>query len=157
VLGAVDDAAGVVAGQAAEPVLVDDGAGGGGQGGQVRAVRGGDRPDPVQARAGEELEIAGAVLPGVEDDGHVGGLLPAGRSDRLVPGLQLPDHVRELGDVGPVAGVGVPGQRDPAVPGDHQAQPDQPQVDAFLLRLRPTRCRPTTHYRGAFQFCRTIA
>jgi hypothetical protein len=32
--------------------LVDDGTGGGGQGGQVRAVRGGNRPDPVQARAG---------------------------------------------------------------------------------------------------------
>ena len=28
-------------------------------------------------------------------------------------------------------------QRDPAVPGDHQAQPNQPQVRALLLGLSP--------------------
>ena len=35
----------------------------------------------------------------------------------------------------------MPGQRDPAVPGDDQAQPDQPQVRAFLLGLAPLRDR----------------
>jgi DNA-binding transcriptional ArsR family regulator len=68
----------------------------------------------------------------------------AGRPRRRPPGtgcLQLADHGGELGDVGPVAGVGVPGQRDPAVPGDDQAQTDQPQVRAFLLGLAPLRDR----------------
>ncbi len=52
-----------------------------------------------------------------------------------MPAAELADHRGELGDVGLVAGVGVPGQRDPAVAGDHQAQADQPQVGAFLLGL----------------------
>ncbi|MGH3305879.1 MAG: Ig domain-containing protein, partial [Streptosporangiaceae bacterium] len=48
-------------------------------------------------------------------------------------------------------GVGVPGQRDPAVPGDHQPQPDQPQVRAFLLGLAPLgdrRVQDTSGERG---------
>jgi hypothetical protein len=40
-----------------------------------------------------------------------------------------------LGHVKPVAGVGVPGQRDAAVPGDDQSQAGQPEVGAFLLAL----------------------
>ena len=57
-LGAVDLAAGVEGGQPAEPVLINDAAGRGGQGGQVRAVRGRDRPDVVQAGAGQVGEVA---------------------------------------------------------------------------------------------------
>ena len=45
--------------------------------------------------------------------------------------------IGELGDIGPVAGVGVPGQRDPAVPGDHQPGPDDPQVRSLLLGVAP--------------------
>ena len=43
--GAVDDAAGVIGGQLAEPVLIDDGAHGGGHREQVTAVAGGHRPE----------------------------------------------------------------------------------------------------------------
>ena len=53
----------------------------------------------------------------------------------LVAGDQLVDDGGELGDVGPVARVGVGDQRDPAVAGDHQRQADQAQVVAFLLGL----------------------
>ena len=59
----------------------------------------------------------------------------------LVLAAQRLDHGGELGDVRPVAGVGVPGQRDPAVPGDDQAQPHQPQVGALLLGLAALRDR----------------
>ena len=52
-----------------------------------------------------------------------------------MPGAQRPDQGGELGDVGLVAGVGAPGQRDPAVAGDDQAQADQAQVGALLLGL----------------------
>ncbi len=88
-------------------------------------------------------EVVLGVLPGVEDDGHVAG---AGRDpgrggDRLVLAEQLAGHRGELGDVGPVTGVGVPGQRYPAVPGDHQAQAHQPKVGALLLGLAPLRDR----------------
>ena len=58
-----------------------------------------------------------------------------------MPGGQGGDHVRELGDVGLVAGVGVREQRDPAVAGDHQPQSDQPQVGAFLFGLAALRDR----------------
>jgi len=51
-----------------------------------------------------------------------------------VPGGQDVNH-GELRDVGLVAGIGVPGQRDPAVAGDHQAQAHQAQVGALLLGL----------------------
>ena len=43
-LGPVGLAAGVERGQGAEPLLVNHGCGGGGQGGQVRAVAGGTDP-----------------------------------------------------------------------------------------------------------------
>src|SRR5216683_7134743 len=46
-VGAVDGAAGVVGGEAAEPVLVDDGPGGRGHGEQVTAVTGRHRADVV--------------------------------------------------------------------------------------------------------------
>ena len=139
---AVDLAAGVVGGQALEPG-VDDGAHGGGQRGQVRAVADRHRPDVVQATAGQVGEVVGAVLPGVEDHRHLRAAAgaPGRGGDRLVSPAELVDHRRELGDVRLVAGVGMPGQRDPAVTGDHQAQPDQPQVAAFLLRLAPLRDR----------------
>ena len=88
-------------------------------------------------------EVRLGVLPGVEDHGHVRGLRwPAGRrAYLLVLAGELADHAGELGDVRPVAGVGVPGQRDPAVPGHHQAQPGQPEVGAFLLGLAALRHR----------------
>ena len=143
-LGAVDLAAGVVGGQPAEPVLHRRRcallAG--------RAVRSGQSRGraPTRcsaARAGQVREVGLAVLPGVEDHRHVRGRRrdPGRGADRLVAAAQLVDHGRELGDVGLVAGVGMPGQRDPAVPGDDQAQPDQPQVAAFLLGLAPLRDR----------------
>ena len=50
-LGTVDDAAGVIGGQPAEPVLIDDGPRGGGHGEQVTAVTGGHRAHVVQVRA----------------------------------------------------------------------------------------------------------
>jgi len=97
----------------------------------------------VQVRAGQVGDFVLAALPGVEDHGHVCGVSrDAGRGgDCLVLGEQLVDHGGELGHIGPVAGVGVPGQRDPAVPGDHQAQAGQPQAGAFLPGLAPLRDR----------------
>ncbi len=134
-LGAVGDAAGVECRQPPEPVLVDDGAGAGGQRGQVGAVAGGHRSDVVQPGGGQVGEVRVRVLPGVEDDRHLGLRLAAGGADLGMPAGQRIDHGLELGDVGLVAWVGVPGQRDPAVAGDHQAQPGQPQVGALLLGL----------------------
>ena len=58
-----------------------------------------------------------------------------------MPGGQDREHLRELGDVRLAAGVGMRKQRDAAVPGDHQAQADQPQVRAFLLGLAALRDR----------------
>ncbi len=136
-LGAVDLAAGVECGQPPEAVLIDDGAGAGGQLGQAGAVGGGHRPDVAQARPGEVGEVGARVLPGVEHHRHLGRLLAAGSADRGVPGGHDVDHGGELGDVGLVAGVGVPGQRDAAVAGDDQAQAGQPQVGALLLGLAP--------------------
>ena len=142
-LCAVGHPAGVQRGQPAEPVFVHDGARGGGQGCQVRAVAGGDRPDVAQSGAGEIGEVVLAVLPCVKHHRHLGGRRAARGSDddRLVLAAELADHRGELGDVGPVAGVGVPGQRDPPVAGDHQAQAHQPQVRALLPGLAPLRDR----------------
>ncbi len=97
----------------------------------------------MQPGAREVSEVGCGVLPGVEDDRHVRvtGRDASRCGDRLVLAAQLAGHGGELGDVGPVAGVGVPGQRDPAVPGDHQAQAHQPQVGALLLGLAALRHR----------------
>ena len=135
-LRAVGGPAGVEGGQPAEPVPVHGRAPGGGQRGEVRAVAGGHGPDEVQSRGREVSEVRLAVLPGVEHDGHVRGVRRQAcrGADRLVPGLQLVDHDRELGDVRAVAGIRVPGQRQPAV-SRHRRQPDEPQVRALLLAL----------------------
>ena len=50
---------------------------------------------------------------------------------------QLADHVPELGDVGPVARVGVADQGDAAVDRDDQAEADYAQVGPFLLGVAP--------------------
>jgi hypothetical protein len=73
-------------------------------------------------------EVGLGVLPGVEDDRQAAGVGQGG-----VAGGEFIDDGGELGDVGPVSGVGVPGHRDPAVTGDDQAETDQAQVVAFLL------------------------
>ena len=86
--GAVDDAAGVIGGQLTEPVLIDDGPGGRGHGEQVTAVTGGHRPHVVQVRARQQREVGLGVLPGVEDDGHLGAVLPGRGGQRGVPGSQ---------------------------------------------------------------------
>jgi hypothetical protein len=101
------------------------------QGEQFRVVAGWERSDEPDPGVFQFLVVRGAVLPGVVDHGH-----RFHRLDELpVPGDQLVDDVAELGDVGSVSRVGVGHQRHPAVPGDHQRQPDQAQVRAFLLRL----------------------
>ena len=61
--GAVDVAAGVAGGQAAEPVLIDDGTGGGGQGEQVAAVAGGHRARVVRVHAGQRREVGSEFCP----------------------------------------------------------------------------------------------
>jgi hypothetical protein len=95
----------------------------------------------VQPGRREVGEVGEGIVPGVGHHRQVRIVCRAsagpGGADRGVPGRQLVDHVRELGDVGFVAGVGVPGQRDAAVPGDHQAQADQAKIGALLLRLAP--------------------
>jgi hypothetical protein len=58
-----------------------------------------------------------------------------------VAGEEFVDERGELGDVGPVAGVGVGDQRDPAVAGDDQAQADQARIDPFLFGLAARRDR----------------
>ncbi len=91
-LGPVDLAAGVAGGQPPEAVLIDDGAGAGGQPGQAGAV--GHRPDVMQARPGEVGEVGGRVLADVEHYGHVCGDLAAG-ANRLVPAGERIDHGRD--------------------------------------------------------------
>ena len=93
-----------------------------------------DEPDPVRLDDGV---VVAAVLPGVIDHGQR--LDPAHQV--AVAGHQLVDDRDELGDVGPVAGIGVADHRHPAVAGDHQRQPDQPQVGAFLFGLAALRDR----------------
>jgi hypothetical protein len=97
-------------------------------------------PSNPQARTRQVREVVLGVLPGVEDHRHVREAVIAGRaagrgSDRLVLAAELADHRGELGGIRPVAGVSVPGQRDPAVAGDYQAQADDPQVGPLLLGL----------------------
>ena len=93
--------------------------------------------------AAQVREVGLGVLPGVEHHGDVRGgqVRPAAAQTASYRACSCVDHVGELGDVGAVAGVGVPDQRDPAVPGDDQAEPDQAQVGAFLLGLAPLRDR----------------
>ena len=83
-------------------------------------------------------EVGDRVLPGVEDHrqrGRRGSTPTLGQCG--VPGHQQVDHVRELGDVGPVARVGMGDQRHPAVAGDDQTEPDDPQVGSLLFGLAP--------------------
>ena len=75
--------------------------------------------------------VGGRVLPSVVDQGEV---FDAGRELPVAAG-QFVQQPGELGDVGTVAGVGVRQQRDRAVAGDDQTQPDQPQVHPFLFRF----------------------
>ena len=95
----------------------------------------------MQLAGGQVGEAGHRVLAGVEHHGEVpaagGGTGDGGGrgADRLIPLHQLVDHGGELGDVGFAARVGVPGQRDAAVPGHHQAQPGQAQIFSFLLCL----------------------
>ena len=79
--------------------------------------------------------MAPEFCPALNTHRHLGRLLAAGSADRGVPGGQHVDHGGELGDLGLVAGVGVPGQRDAAVAGDHQAQARQAQVGEPLPGL----------------------
>ncbi len=142
-LSSVGLAPGVAGGEPAEPVLVNDGSLAGRQGGQVRAIARRHGPDPVQPGPRQVREVRRGVLPGIEHHRHIRAVSgdPGRVADRRVLRFQLVDHARELGDIGLVAGIGMPGQRDPAVPGDHQAQPRQPQVRPFLLGLAPLRDR----------------
>src|ERR1019366_3936101 len=50
-----------------------------------------------------------------------------------VAGGQFVEYLTKLGDVGAVPGVGVAGDRDGAVAGDDQGEPDQSQVVSFLF------------------------
>ncbi|MFG2733129.1 hypothetical protein [Streptomyces canus] len=52
-----------------------------------------------------------------------------------VPGAQFVVHRGELGDAGPVTGVGVGEQGHAAVAGDDRPEPDQAQVGALGLAL----------------------
>ena len=104
---------------------------------QVGVIRGRQRADEPDAVRLDHGVVVAAVLPGVIDHGQ-----------RLDPGDQVPvagdqlvDDRGELGDVGPVPGIGVADHRHPAVAGDHQRQPDQPQVGAFLFGLAALRDR----------------
>ena len=66
----------------------------------VAGWEGPDEPDPAGL---DQLVVVAGVLPGVVDDGQR--LEAAGQV--AVPGDELLDDGGELGDVGPVAGVGV--------------------------------------------------
>jgi hypothetical protein len=98
---------------------------------QAGVVGGRQRADVAQARVGEFGEARFGVLPGVEDDGQRAGRPAEGG----VAAGQLIDHGGELRDAGLVAGIGVGGQWDAAVAGDHQAEADQAQVEPFLFGL----------------------
>ena len=137
-LPAVDLAVGLEGGQPSEPVGIDDAPVAGGLGQQVGAVRRRHRADERQPRSGQMGEVGDRVLPGVEDHrqrGRRGSTPTLGQCG--VPGHQQVDHVRELGDVGPVARVGMGDQRHPAVAGDDQTEPDDPQVGSLLFGLAP--------------------
>jgi hypothetical protein len=120
---------GVHIAQTGEPVGVHGAVVGAADGEQVGVVAGWQGSDEPDLGGFDLVLVGGRVLPGVVDQGQIAG--PAGQMSE--PGGQLFEHQRELGDVGPVTGVGVRQQRDAAIAGDDQAQTDQPQVRAFLL------------------------
>ena len=91
----------------------------------------------MQARARQQRGVGLGVLLGVEDDCHIGAVLPGCGQDG-VRGGQGGDHLRELGDAGLAAGLGMGQQRDAAVAGHDQPDAGQPQVRAFLLDLGPS-------------------
>ncbi len=127
---------GVDRGQAGEPVRINDGVVGGGQGEQVGVVRGRQGPDEVQILLGQVGEVGGRVLPGVEHHREPGG----GSHGGVAVGERVDDG-GELGHVGPVARIRVGDDRDAAVAGDDQTQPDQAQIGALLLRVPALRDR----------------
>ena len=83
----------------------------------------------------DQVVVVGRVLPGVEDQGET--LHTVVAAQRLKPPRQLFHHGRELAHIGAVARVGVADQGDAPVNGDHQAQPNQAQVAAFLFGVAP--------------------
>jgi hypothetical protein len=124
-------------GQAGEAVRVHGAVAGTGNGQQAGVIAGRQRPDEPDPGGFHLFVVGGRILPCVVDQGqigHVGGRLPK-------PGGQLVDQLGELGDVGPVTRVGVRQQGDAAVAGDHQRQPDQPQVHPLLFGLAALRDR----------------
>jgi hypothetical protein len=128
---------GVHAGQAGVPLAVDDRIARRGQGEQVGVLGRRQRPDEADRAVFDQGVVVGGVLPGVIHHGQR--LHPA--SQLAVAVHQLADDGAELGDVRAVPGVGVGQQRDTALTGHHQRQPDQAQVGAFLLGLAPLRDR----------------
>ena len=111
---------------------VDRAAAPGGKGEQVGVVAGLQRPDEAQAGAGEVGEVRGAVLSGVEHHRRrlpqPAGITVVGvvaREEGAVACGEFVEYTCELGDVGTVAGVGVTGDRDGAVAGHDQGEPDQ--------------------------------
>jgi len=128
-LVAVDLTPGLQRGQGAEPAGIDDAPVGGGPGEQVGAVRRWDRADELQPGPLQVGEVGGRVLPGVEHHRDLGRRGRAGaRGEGGVPPHQQIDHGGELGDIRPVARIGVGEKRHPTVAGDHQAEPDKPQI-----------------------------
>jgi hypothetical protein len=134
-LDAEDHLAGLEGPKAGEALLVHHPVAAGGHGQQVGVVRGRKRADEVERRALDELVVALGVLAGVEHQREPPGLRAAGQC--LEAGGELADHRRELGHVGAVAGIGVRHQRDAAVDGDHQAQPDEAEIGPLLLGVAP--------------------
>ena len=131
-------------GQPAEPGLINDLVAAAGHGQQVRVLGGRQRPDVVQAGPARWPGWRPSLCPASKTTVSLPRTPPA---SCLVAGDQLVDHGGELGDVGPVARVGVRDQRDPAVAGDHQA-PARPAagrgVSAWpcrAARSAPSRCR----------------
>ncbi len=84
--------------------------------------------------AGLDVGLVGCgVLAGVIDQRQVVAVGGQGSP----PLHELGDDPGELGDVGPVAGIGVRTQGDAAVGGDHQTETDKTQVGPFLFGMAP--------------------
>ena len=91
----------------------------------------------MQRRRLDEDLVGGGVLAGVIDQGQ---LVPLG-GDGVITSGQFAHHLGELGDVGPVAGIGVRDDRDPAVPRDDETEADQAEIGALLLCVTARRDR----------------
>ena len=117
---------------------------------QLRVVRRRQQADEVQRCTPEQLVVVLRVLAGVVDERELvlTATVLALAEQVLEAGEELLDQHRELGDVGAVTGIGVRDERDASVGRHDQAEPDDAEVSALLLRTAALGDRGTVVGRG---------